>query len=114
MKKTLALIKASKERIQAELALSAIDWTALPLLFKQLGNQLTPEYEKVIVNTTCNIKSILATRNVLVRIGDRNRFPRIIGRQNSNHRKVVHELCSEIVGWTGAWLSLTDTVDICM
>ncbi|MCK9567512.1 hypothetical protein M0R72_01020 [Candidatus Pacearchaeota archaeon] len=65
MNKTLALIKASQLREEAELALSAIDWKALPLLFKQLGSQLA----------------------------------------------AVRGLCSEIVGRTGAWLALTDTVD---
>jgi len=97
-----ALIKASKSRAQAELALSAIDWAALPLLFKQLGSQLAPEHEAAVANTTRDPASIIATRDALARVGDKNRSPR---------RAVVRGLCAEIVGWTGAWLSLTDTVD---
>ncbi len=96
---TNKLITASKSKIQAELAISAIDWNHLPVLFTQLGSQLAPEHESIIKQTTCDTSSILATRDVLARVGDRNR------------RDVVRALCAEIVGWTGAWLSLTDTVD---
>lgn len=102
MNKTQALIKASQLRAEAELALSAIDWKALPLLFAQLGSQLAPEHEAAVINTTCDPASIIATRDALARVGDKNRSPR---------RAAVRGLCSEIVGWTGAWLALTDTVD---
>jgi hypothetical protein len=96
---TNKLIAASKSKIQAELAISAIDWSHLSILFAQLGSQLSPEHESIIKQTTCSISSILATRDVLARVGDCNR------------RDIVRALCTEIVGWTGAWLSLTDTVD---
>lgn len=96
------LVNASKSRALAELAISAIDWAALPLLFRQLGSELAPAQSAVVMNTTCDLASILATRDALARVGDKNRSPR---------RAVVRKLCAEIVGWTGAWLALTDTVD---
>jgi hypothetical protein len=102
MQNIQALIKASKSRAQAEFAISAIDWKALPRLFTQLGSQLAPEHEAAVANTTCDFASIIATRDALARVGDKNRSPR---------RAIVRELCAEIVGWTGVWLSLTDTVD---
>lgn len=100
--KTPRLIEASKSRVQAELALSTIDWKALPQLFAHLGSTMSPEHAAVVVNTTFEISSIVATRNALARIGDqhlRNPF-----------KKIVSGVCAEIVGWTGSWLDLTDII----
>lgn len=101
---TSELTRAARITTEARAVLAAIDWAALPSTFRALGWHPTVELERVLrTNPTESLTALLELRAQLSAVGDRARHSK------GSRSKVIAALCSELVGLTGAALSLIDT-----
>ena len=90
------LLLSEQEQRSSIDVLKGVDWPKIPALLQALGREVSPHDSETIATTDVDdIRSCIATRQVLSAIGDCS-------------RGIVPGLCAEIVGWFGARLSLTD------
>ena len=100
--RTIVAAKASQE---ARAQLARINWAALPDTLRSMGWTPSPELLKALELPLSDLSShtLITVRGALATVGDRAR------RRRTRYSKTIEAMCVEIVGLTGAALTLLDT-----